>query len=139
MWDFWTWAKHGGKPCPKNGGGGLEDNELIGEDEDDDSGKADDEEFFNGLEDIPPKPGWLDENGNTTMVIVDTSGIHHLSVNWCHCQDCPKIDMQLLAMIPASFKRIQTAFTFQVLDDFLLGNLECKTLALHYSRNWQEW
>jgi hypothetical protein len=126
---------HGGKPCPKNGGSQLGDNGPIGEDDDDDTGKVDEEEFFNGLEDIPPKPGQPDENGNTTMVIVDKSGVHHLSVNWCHCRDCPEHDMQLLAMglFPASFKKIQTVFTFQVLDDFLLDNLECKTSALHYT------
>ncbi|KAG1723626.1 hypothetical protein EDB19DRAFT_1645171, partial [Suillus lakei] len=33
---------------------------------------------------------------------------------------------------PASFNRPKTVFTFRVLGDFLLDNLECGTLALNY-------
>ncbi|KAG2068925.1 hypothetical protein BDR04DRAFT_1129056 [Suillus decipiens] len=33
---------------------------------------------------------------------------------------------------PASFNRPKTTFTFRVLDDFLLGNLECGTSAMNY-------
>lgn len=35
-------------------------------------------------------------------------------------------------MFPASFKKIKTTFTFQVLDDFLTDNRECKTAAMNY-------
>ena len=43
--------------------------------------------------------------------------------------------MQLLTigLFPVSFNKIQIAFTFQVLDDFLLDNLECQTSALYYT------
>jgi hypothetical protein len=33
---------------------------------------------------------------------------------------------------PASFNRPKTVFTFTVLDDFLLDNLECGTSAMNY-------
>ena len=53
------------------------------EDDDDISKVNEEEEFFNSLEDIPPKLGQLNENGNITMVIVDKSRVHNLSINWC--------------------------------------------------------
>jgi hypothetical protein len=42
--------------------------------------------------------------------------------------------MQLFqaGLFPASFTRPKTAFTFAVLDDFLLDNLECGTSAMNY-------
>src|SRR5258708_29918577 len=42
--------------------------------------------------------------------------------------------MQLFqaGLFPASFTRPKTAFTFRVLDDFLLDNLECGTSAMNY-------
>ncbi|KAF8258334.1 hypothetical protein EI94DRAFT_1774220 [Lactarius quietus] len=44
------------------------------------------------------------------MTVVDRSGIHEIGVSWCHCSGAP-----------------EQAFTFCVLDDFHLDNLECKT------------
>ncbi|KIK36420.1 hypothetical protein CY34DRAFT_94434, partial [Suillus luteus UH-Slu-Lm8-n1] len=39
---------------------------------------------------------------------------------------------------PTSFNRSKTMFTFRVLNDFLLDNLECGTLAInYYSKLWQ--
>lgn len=123
---------HSGKPCPESRAGELEpvgDSGCNDSSDDEDADK--DEEYF---EDIPLKAGKLDENGNSMMVIVDKSGVHHLPVNWCECQGGPKRDMQLLAMglFPASFKKFHSVFTFAMLDDFLLENLECKTSAYHY-------
>ncbi|KAH9928247.1 hypothetical protein B0H21DRAFT_712169 [Amylocystis lapponica] len=37
-----------------------------------------------------------------------------------------------MALYPASHRRIKSCFTFRVLDDFLLDNLECKTSALNF-------
>jgi len=130
---------HGGKPCPESRAGELEpggEGECDGgqEDDEDDKDKEEEEEYSNHFEDKPPKAGQLDENGNTIMLVMDKSGVHHLPVNWCECPGCPGKEMQLLAMglFPASFKRFHSAFTFAVLDDFLLENLECKTSAYHY-------
>jgi hypothetical protein len=38
----------------------------------------------------------------------------------------------MLASFLQVIKQIETAFTFSVLDDFLLDNLECKTTAQQY-------
>ncbi|KAH9914125.1 hypothetical protein B0H21DRAFT_782180 [Amylocystis lapponica] len=68
------------------------------------------------------RPAAATYTGNqTAMVIVDTTGIH-------------RIPMQLLdmALYPASHRRVKSCFTFRVLDDFLLDNLECKTSTLNF-------
>ena len=43
-------------------------------------------------------------------------------------------DKQLLktCLFPATFKQIETVFSFAVLDNFLVDNLECKTTAQQY-------
>ncbi|KAG2144059.1 hypothetical protein BD769DRAFT_1625689 [Suillus cothurnatus] len=68
------------------------------------------------------------------MVIVDKSGVHHLEVRCCHCPNAMSPDIQMFrhGFLPASFNRPKTVFTFQVLDDFLLDNLECGTSAMNY-------
>jgi hypothetical protein len=37
-----------------------------------------------------------------------------------------------MGLFPASLQNIKTAFTFGVLDDFRMDNLECKTAGLNY-------
>lgn len=66
--------------------------------------------------------------------IVDTSGIHTMNVHWCQCHPATAHHRQLLqlGLFPASTKCPKTAFTFDVLDDFLLDNWECKTAAESY-------
>ncbi|KAG1783468.1 hypothetical protein EV702DRAFT_1176575 [Suillus placidus] len=61
-------------------------------------------------EDLPFVSGPEFQPKENTMVIVDKSGVH----------------------------RLETVFTFGVLDDFLLDNLECGTLAMnYYSKLWR--
>ena len=74
-----------------------------------------------------------DECGNRSILIVDVAGLIKLPVVWCHCPDADDI-LQLidLELFPASFKDIQTVFTFNVLKDFRLSNLECKTSGYQY-------
>lgn len=73
-------------------------------------------------------------NGGVVIVIVHTNGVHHLPVVMCGCPDSPSEETLFLRMglYPASYKNIKTVFTFQVLDDFLLANLECYTSGYHY-------
>jgi hypothetical protein len=82
-----------------------------------------------------PRPPLRDIFGNPFVTIVDASGIHHVPVVGCSCdrQD-PNIDIPYLKMglFATSFERIQTVFTFEVLKDFRLSNLECKTTAYQY-------
>ena len=84
--------------------------------------------------DAYPRPGDFDVNGTPIMIIVDTSGIHHFGVQYCLCPNAQSQDIQLMSLgfYPATFDNLQTAFSFRVLDDFLLDNLECKTTASNY-------
>ncbi|KAH9163424.1 hypothetical protein EDB89DRAFT_1912653 [Lactarius sanguifluus] len=55
-------------------------------------------------------------------------------VLFCVCPNAGTNDEQLLqaGIFPSTFRHIETAFTFSVLDDFLANNLECKTTAQQY-------
>ncbi|KAG1851426.1 hypothetical protein DFJ58DRAFT_716683 [Suillus subalutaceus] len=59
------------------------------------------------------------KNNKTMTTIVDKSGVHtHMLFQ--------------MGLFPASFLEPKTAFSFDVLDDFLLDNLECGKLAMNY-------
>jgi len=75
------------------------------------------------------KPGRNDKDGNPVVTIIDRSGVHEIGVRWCCCLNAPEHDMQLMAagLFPATFRNPKTAFTFRVLEEFHLDNLECKT------------
>lgn len=77
----------------------------------------------------PGRPGHV-------MTIVDTSGVHSIRVQTCSCPNAEEHDMQMLqcGLFPASHRRIQTCFTFNVLDNFNLANLECHTSAFNFYR-----
>lgn len=98
-----------------------------------------DEEGWFDLEDIPstsadPKPPDRVYNGGRVMTIVHTSGVHYMPVIFCGCSEAASEDIQLLrvGLYPSTYKACKTVFTFQLLDDYLLENLECKTSATHY-------
>jgi hypothetical protein len=57
-----------------------------------------------------------------------------MEVLFCIFPNAGARDEQLLkaGLFSSSFKQIETAFTFSVLDDFLTDNLECKTTAQQY-------
>ena len=63
------------------------------------------------------------------ITVIDRSGIHEIGINWCHCPEAPKHDLQLMmaGLFPATFHNPKMAFTFWVLEEFHLDNLECKT------------
>ncbi|KAH9168198.1 hypothetical protein EDB89DRAFT_1836947, partial [Lactarius sanguifluus] len=86
------------------------------------------------------KPGHRDEEGNQIITVINRSGIHEIGVSWCCCPEAPKRDMQLMTagLFPATFHNLKTVFTFQVLEDFHLDNLECKTtLSQFFSHLWR--
>ena len=68
------------------------------------------------------------------MTIVHTLGVHFLPVIFCGYSQAAAEDIQLfwVGLYPSTYKYCKTVFTFQLLDDYLLENLECKTLATHY-------
>jgi hypothetical protein len=65
--------------------------------------------------------------------MVDSAGIFVHLVKWCRCNGASKQDkhLQLLRhrLFPSTTFKPQTAFTFNVLDEFLIDSLECKTSA----------
>ena len=73
-------------------------------------------------------------SGVKVLVVVHRNGVHRLPVRFCRCRGHPTYDLQSLqaGLFPASFKQIKTLFAFDVLDDFLAENQECKTSAYHY-------
>ncbi|KAG2116993.1 uncharacterized protein F5147DRAFT_768380 [Suillus discolor] len=105
---------HAGKPCP-----GLTDEWCDTDDEGDQ------------LTEGP----WIPlVNDSRTTTVVDTSGLHSMMISFCQCAGALSPDMQLFetGLFPASFTSPKTAFTFAVLDNFLLDNLECGTSAMNY-------
>ncbi|KAG1852098.1 hypothetical protein DFJ58DRAFT_716618 [Suillus subalutaceus] len=57
-------------------------------------------------------------------------------VKYCTCPGAPSADIQLFQMglFPASFLEPKTAFSFDVLDDFLLDNLNGTSAMNYYSK-----
>jgi hypothetical protein len=69
------------------------------------------------------------------MTAIDTSGVHKLWVKPCNCtggENAMERHLLELRMVPASFEKPRTVFTFGVLNDFRLTNLECQASAYHY-------
>lgn len=79
-------------------------------------------------------PRGTDPYGNTWITVVHTTGVHHLAVQYCQCPGRSDRHLQLLesGLYPASVRKPKTVFTFQLLDDYYLENLECKTPARNY-------
>ncbi|KAG2353263.1 hypothetical protein BDR07DRAFT_1310194, partial [Suillus spraguei] len=68
----------------------------------------------------------------TALTIIHSTGVFVHNVVWCGCPGTKNQQhLQLLkaGLFPASTTRPQTAFTFKVLDYFLIDALECKTSA----------
>lgn len=65
------------------------------------------------------------------ITVVDSAGIFVHSVRWCRCDGDEDKHLQLLRhrLFPSTISRPQTAFSFNVLDEFLIDSLECKTSA----------
>jgi hypothetical protein len=122
---------HGGDACPNCA---ESDHDIFNWDDPDD-----------GTDDIDPSD-FPEESSipivmdRPTTTIVDKSGVHLICIKYCECPGVVTHDKQLfeMGMFPASFNRPKTTFTFTVLDDFLLDNLECGTSAMnYYSKLWR--
>jgi hypothetical protein len=75
------------------------------------------------------------KSGNPLMTIVDCQGVFEMEVLFCGCRSSVMSQYEQLlraGLFPATFKQIETLFTFSVLDNFLTDNLECKTAAQQY-------
>lgn len=66
--------------------------------------------------------------------VVHTNGIHNIAMITCDCHGHDSLPGDLLAarLLPASFKRIRTLFTAQLLNHFRLCNLELKASAYQF-------
>ncbi|THH13992.1 hypothetical protein EUX98_g9660, partial [Antrodiella citrinella] len=68
-----------------------------------------------------------------SLVVVDTSGIHNVAIQFCECLDedgaIPDLWVQVFraGWLPATTIRPKTAFTFQLLDFYLELNWSAKT------------
>jgi hypothetical protein len=97
------------------------------------------DEFSDSMEDgeYPPKESGFsteDKGYKGLTIIVDSTGVHRIRVQRCTCKDALPLDEQMFALglFPATFQRVRTAFTFRVLDEFLVENVECKTSAFNF-------
>ncbi|KAI6095063.1 hypothetical protein F5141DRAFT_1191459 [Pisolithus sp. B1] len=70
------------------------------------------------------------------MTIVHTEGIFSHEVSVCKCPGSDPndwhLDLLCQRLFPASITKPKTAFTFDVLDHFLIDALECKTSAMSF-------
>ncbi|KAG1838555.1 hypothetical protein F4604DRAFT_1572198 [Suillus subluteus] len=72
----------------------------------------------------------------TPLIIIHSTGVFIHNVQWCHCPGSSVHQQHLhllkARLFPASTSRPRTAFTFDVLDHFLIDALECKTSAMSF-------
>ena len=135
---------HGGQPCPN----ALRPRDDTWVDDPDDSAEEDIDDPSLADPTVPPafnnilsslghgneqSHGKKHDNahGNPLMTIVDWSGVHHLAIQPCRCHGHSPIHHQLLpiSLYLATQTSPRTAFTFTVLANFRLMNLECKVSA----------
>ena len=125
---------HNGHPCPEitSDIAGPNDMNIDNPDDWEDSDTEEETPLLTHISDPPRSVPSTKEV--TMMCIVDRSGVHDIPVHWCRCPNHHSDERQLLAMglFPSTYLVIKTAFTFQVLDDFRMDNLECKTSALNF-------
>jgi len=70
----------------------------------------------------------------SNLRVVHSNGLHNIAMVSCQChgEDVLHLDLAAVQLLPASFKRIKTLFTVQVLDMFRLSNLELKASAYQF-------
>ena len=88
------------------------------------------EQTEDGSPDLPTN----DFFNNSYVRIVHTNGLHHLAMVSCQCRGAELLPPDLIAsgLVPASFQRIRTLFSTQVLNFFRLCNLEMKASAYQF-------
>jgi len=117
----------------------MEDHEVPDGDSGNDNNDRDDcftQEHYKRMQGMatPPHPNGEDALGNPFVIFIETNGVHHLPVHYCICPSARPHDEQLFAakLFPTSFSSIKTIFTFNVLDDFHMTNLSCKSSCYQY-------
>jgi hypothetical protein len=111
-----------------------DEEDISDEDDDDDGDILDDEKLDENPYLNSAGTGAGPASFGTYVRIIHTNGIHHIAMISCQCHGHESLPLDLLAsqLLPASFKRIKTVFTAQVLDMFRLCNLELKASAYQF-------
>jgi CxC2 like cysteine cluster associated with KDZ transposases len=115
---FVIYLGHHGQPCPAHREPEL-DMPMVGAEEEEHEAHED------GCRNMPIR---------NTMVIAHSNGIFHHRIQWCVCTGCAQPHIQLLrhGLFSASLVRPETAFTFDVLDNFYMDSMECKTACFSF-------
>ncbi|KAF8220464.1 hypothetical protein L208DRAFT_1199772, partial [Tricholoma matsutake] len=74
------------------------------------------------------------------LTVIDVSGVHHMWVKWCNCPNFHQEQenhLLQLGLFLVSYENIKATFTFKVLDDVQLSNLECKSSTDQYYQKLQ--
>jgi hypothetical protein len=75
----------------------------------------------------------LQEPDFTNMIVITTSRICQMTIQWCTCTKKDQADQLLsIRLFPATFTSPKTAFTFECLDHFLTEHSICKTTAYSF-------
>lgn len=63
-----------------------------------------------------------------SMTVIHSNGLHNISIQFCTCPGAKSLDLQLFAfrLFPATVAFPQTAFSFEVLEQFRFHHLEGK-------------
>ncbi|KAG1804565.1 hypothetical protein EV424DRAFT_1474441 [Suillus variegatus] len=133
------WLGHGGNACPWDDDVGESALFTTGEGDSDDTdaestlNEPNAKQSTKEAHDLPTGVPFI-KNNKAMTTIVDKSGVHTHIVKYCTCPEADAAYIQLfnMGLFPASFIEPKTAFTFDVLNDFLLNNLECRTSAMNY-------
>jgi hypothetical protein len=69
----------------------------------------------------------------TDMIVITSSRICQMTIQWCTCTKKDRADQLLsICLFPATFTSPKTAFTFECLDHFLTEHSICKTTAYSF-------
>jgi hypothetical protein len=116
---FVLWVGHGGLPCPATQRDiGIWEDIALGDDED----ISVENTVFEA------------HHSHDVVVVTDITGVFQHRVAWCTCDGVADKPMQLFReqIFPASYTRVKSAFTFNVLDHFYYDAMECKTAAMSF-------
>jgi len=99
----------------------------------DDKDWEDEDDIYGIVPRLAPHVPKADKDGNVFVTIVHRDGFHHLPLITCSCSSAP-LDIQVLdhRLYPATYEKVRTLFTFELLDDQRWDNLECKTSYYQY-------
>jgi hypothetical protein len=69
----------------------------------------------------------------SNFVVVDISGVHEVTIEFCGCSKTPAyIQLLRMRLYPATFNTPSTAFTFQLLHDFLTISFNTRLSQHHF-------